>query len=374
MTTASSVHASPAVAPRRRGLPPWLGTLVLGVAMTVGLAVLLAAFAGVFKDKVPMEVPERRQTWSGDEPTAEVRLIKRPRFESAVGTVRAVHESSIASKILARVVEVNVKAGQPVTKGDVVARLDDSDLQARLKQARAAEAVAVAAHAKAVQDHERIRRAAATGAVSSQELDQVVAALRSAEAELERARQAISEAEVMLGYATLTAPLTGVVIDKRVEVGDTVAPGQILMTVYDPTRLQMVASVRESLALRLKVGDTVPAKLESLNYECTATVSEIVPEAQAASRSFTVKVTGPCPPGVYSGMFGRIFIPLDEEEIIVVPKSAVVRVGQLDMVNVVVEGRVERRSVQLGRRLNGEVEVLSGLVPGERVTLPKKGA
>ena len=97
----------------------------------------------------------------------------------------------------------------------------------------------------------------------------------------------------------------------------------------------MVATVRESLALRLKVGQEVPARLDTLGLDCHATISEIVPEAQAESRSFQVKVTGPCPPNVYSGMFGRIFIPLEDEEVLVVPAQAVRRVGQLDEVDVV---------------------------------------
>ena len=64
-----------------------------------------------------------------------------------------------------------------------------------------------------------------------------------------------------------------------------------------------------------------------------------MPEAQAESRSFQVKVTGPCPPGVYTGMFGRIFIPLEEEEVLVVPRQAVRQVGQLEEVDVVEDGR-----------------------------------
>lgn len=129
----------------------------------------------------------------------------------------------------------------------------------------------------------------------------------------------------------------------------------------------MVASVRESLALRLAVGQTLPARLESLGYECEAAVSEIVPEAQASSRSFTVKVTGPCPPGIYPGMFGRLLLPLDDEEILVIPGNAVRRVGQLTMVDCVVDGRIHRRNVQLGRTLDADVEVLSGLSAGETV-------
>jgi hypothetical protein len=135
--------------------------------------------------------------------------------------------------------------------------------------------------------------------------------------------------------------------------------------------MQMVATVRESLALRLKVGQQLPARLDSLGFEGHATVSEIVPEAQAESRSFQVKVTGPCPPNVYSGMFGRIFIPLDDEEILIVPAGAVRRVGQLDEVDVVADAMVSRRAVQVGRTLDLDLEVLSGLEEGERVVLLK---
>jgi RND family efflux transporter MFP subunit len=176
---------------------------------------------------------------------------------------------------------------------------------------------------------------------------------------------------VVLDYATIRAPITAVVIDKRVEAGDTVGPGQVLLTLYDPTRMQMVVTVRESLAQRLTVGQKIPGRLEALKHDCEATISEIVPEAQTASRSFTVKVTGPCPPGVYSGMFGRIFIPLEDEGVVVVPAAAVFKVGQLDMVDVAVDGTVRRRSVQLGRLLNQDYEVLAGLTAGEKIVVPK---
>ena len=102
-----------------------------------------------------------------------------------------------------------------------------------------------------------------------------------------------------------------------------------------------------------------------------ATISEIVPEAQAESRSFQVKVTGPCPPNVYSGMFARIFIPMEDEEVLIVPPAAVRRVGQLDEVDVVEGGVVHRRAVQLGRTLDEGREVLSGLGEGERVVLTR---
>ncbi len=355
-------------------LPRVIGRLVLTVVLIGGLALLLLILAGVFRPKVPTEQAALPQSPAVNLELAEVRLLRRPRYETAVGTVRAVHEAAVASKLLARVTEVHVKAGQPVTRDEVLVRLDDADLQARVKQAQAAAAAAAAAKEGAAADHRRALELIPSGAIAKEELDRRATALRTTTAELDRAQQSAREAKVLLDFATIRAPITGVVIDKRVEAGDTVSPGQVLLTLYNPVRMQMAATVRESLALRLKVGQKIPARLEALGHDCQATVSEIVPQAQAASRSFIVRVTGPCPPGAYSGMFGRIFIRLEDEEVVVVPATAVLRVGQLDLVEVAGEGRLGRRLVQLGRKLDEGYEVLSGLKPGEKVVLQQRGS
>jgi multidrug efflux pump subunit AcrA (membrane-fusion protein) len=149
-----------------------------------------------------------------------------------------------------------------------------------------------------------------------------------------------------------------------------VTPGQMLATLFDPLRMQLVANVRESLAHRLTVGQPIDVQIENLNKRCLGTISEIVPEANAGSRAFEVKVTGPCPEGVYSGMFARILIPLDDEPVLVIPRRAVQSVGQLDLVNVTTDGAVRRRAVRLGRTIGEDVEVLSGLREGECVQVP----
>jgi hypothetical protein len=152
----------------------------------------------------------------------------------------------------------------------------------------------------------------------------------------------------------------------------------VLVTLYDPLRMQLVARVRESLTHRLKVGEDIGVHVDALGKTCVGQVSEIVPEAESASRTFSVKVTGPCPAGIYSGMFGRLLIPLDERKVLAVPRAAVRRIGQLDVVEVVAEGRRQRRTVQLGRPLaapNGQlVEVLAGLREGEQVVVPNGNA
>lgn len=340
------------------------------LGFTLAVVALMLWLVGAFEPKIEADAAAGAGSRPvGDASVVEVVARTLPLEESAVGTIQPVHRVELASRLLARVLEVNVIAGQRVAEGEVLVRLDSTDLLARRAQAESAVAEAQAALDQARTEESRLRDAFERGAVSDIELERAVNALRSAEANLARLRQSLTEAETVLDFATIRSPIAGVVIDKRVNAGDTVSPGQTVVTVLDPTRMQLVASVRESLSRRLEVGSAVSVMVDGLDHQCSGTVSEIVPEARSASRTFEVKVTGPCPPGVYAGMFGRLFIPVGEEEVLLVPREAVRTVGQLELVEVVSEGARERRAVRTGRRLDGRVEVLAGLSAGERVVL-----
>ncbi len=337
----------------------------VSLGVIVGLVLWLV---GAFEPKVPDQAsPVSARTVPPGTKVVAARLRTLPVTESAVGSIRAVHETSVGSKLLARVLEVNLKAGQAVQAGEVLVRLDDSDLRARLEQAVAAVRAAEAARDQAASEEKRYAPLAKDRNISQQEYERTVAALKSAEAELQRSREFVKEVQAMLEWATIRAPMDGVVIDKQVDVGDTVTPGKIVVTLFDPTRMQLIASVRESLATRLKTDQDIGVMIQGLNEQCTGTISEIVPEAKTASRTFQVKVTGPCPPGIYSGMFGRILIPLADEHVLVIPRQAVRNIGQLELVDVVQGSNVERRAIRVGRVLDDEVEVLSGLHEGEQV-------
>src|SRR5262245_6810443 len=349
----------------------WGGRTATLLAFAVGATLLLLWLAGKFAPKVLLSA-ERSSTSVDQAPgiVAPVRLVRRPMVETAVGTIRPVHETAIGARLMARVVEVNLKAGQVVGAGDVLVRLDDVDLWARRSQAEAVLHAAEAARALAEADAIRSANLVKSKAVSRQEDDRAVSAFKSADAELRRAKESINEIQATLEWATIRSPIRGIVIDKKVSVGDMVTPGQILATLFDPLQMQLVASVRESLAHRLTVGQPIDVQIDSFNKQCLGTISEIVPEAESSSRAFQVKVTGPCPDGVYSGTFGRILIPLDDEQILVIPREAVQSVGQLDLVDVATQGAVSRRAVRLGRTIGADVEVLSGLREGEQVQVP----
>jgi RND family efflux transporter MFP subunit len=348
------------------------GRAAVVLSLIGGGGVLMMWLAGKFSPKVPaivLKTDSEEVEISGR--VEAVRRIRIPRVESAVGTIRAVHETTIGSKLLARVVAVELKAGQKVRSGDVLVRLDDADLQAKLKQASAAVASAAATHSQAMRDEKRYAELLKSNAASRQDYERMSTAVHSSEAERRRAEEMVNEVQATLEWATVRAPMDGIVIDKRVDVGDLVTPGQVLVTLFDPKQMQLIASVRESLAQRLEIGQSIGVEIEGINKQCTGTISEIVPEAQVASRAFQVKVTGPCPSGVYTGMFGRVLIPLDEEDVLVVPRQAVRNVGQLELVDVFERGRPSRRAVRTGRVFADHVEVLSGLQEGEQVVVPR---
>ena len=355
-------------------LARWIGQAAATLAFAAAVTVLLFWLAGKFAPKTPSEIPPAPPGEKIAGRVATATMIRVPLDEWAVGSIRAVHETTIGSKLLARVIEVDLRAGQQVHAGDVLVRLDDVDLKAKLQQAEAAAASAEATYAQAEKDEQRYAELLKKNAVSRQDYEKMATALKSAEAEVRRTAEIVNEVKATLDWATIRAPMDGTIIDKKVEAGDLVTPGQTLVTLFDPTRMQLVAGVRESLAHRLKVGQEVGVQIEGLEKECTGTISEIVPQAQAASRAFDVKVTGPCPEGIYSGMFARLRIPLGDEELLAIPRRAIRRVGQLELVYVVEQDRTVRRAIRSGRVVDDEVEVVSGLRAGEQVIVPDDAA
>ncbi|MFT3787965.1 MAG: efflux RND transporter periplasmic adaptor subunit [Tepidisphaeraceae bacterium] len=357
----------------KQGSRPWRGMIGLGVAcagFVIGVSLLMLWITGFFGAKVDAHaVGPGAVRLNATAVLATVEARQLPIEETAVGTIQPVHRVELASRLLARIVTLDVVAGQAVKQGDVLVRLEDADLEARVKQAQAQLAQAVAERDRSKLDADRLVAAAANNAASPNERDRAIAAYKAAEAAVSAAEQSEAEARTLLAYSVITSPIDGVVVDKRMNTGDTVSPGQVIVTLLDPKRMQLVASVRESLSQRLKVGGSVTVRVDSVDHACTGTVSEIVPEASGTSRTFQVKVTGPCPTGVYAGMFGRLVIELGQESVLVVPQAAIQRTGQLEFVTVARDGAGQRRLVRLGRSLGSDLEVLSGLRAGEQVAV-----
>ena len=205
--------------------------------------------------------------------------------------------------------------------------------------------------------------------ITAYDFEHTDTALKTAEANLHRLQQAEREAEVSLSYAVIRSPFTGMVVDKLANVGDLAAPGRPLLTMYEQGRLWFSANVPEDLLGRIHVGDAMAFRIDALNREMQGRVVEIVPSSDPSSRTVVARLHLTDTTGILPGMFGRLMIPMASEQILALPAAALVRAGQLTMVDVVRGTRVERRTVQLGRAVGDGFEVLSGLAAGETVVL-----
>lgn len=352
------------------------GTIVKkSIQITLALAALVVVImwmSGMFRPKIEPGVESAQaRSLPRDARVVEVEEDVIPVIEEASGTVEAKRKALVSSRILATIREITVRAGDRVAEGEELVVLDDRDLAARVEQAQRAVDAAQAAATRAEADFERASELFERQVIGRSEYDEAESAHKIAQAELQSAQQALQAAKVASSYASISAPVSGVVVERYAEPGDTASPGQPILALYDPRSLRIEAPVRESLLSRIEVGDPIDVRLGHSQEVIQGTVGEIVPEAEAGSRSFLVRVDLPAAQGLYTGMFARIEIPAGQRRRLLLDREAIESIGQLSFVTVVdEEGRLARRIATFGTEVGGDKrEVLSGLSRGERIVV-----
>jgi RND family efflux transporter MFP subunit len=275
--------------------------------------------------------------------------------EEVVGTVRAKLHAALEAKVSGRLESMLVTPGQSVKAGELLAQLDAREIQARLDQA-------LALREQSGRDTERLRGLLAQKAVSRQEFETVESRYRVAAA-------LVTEAETMLGYTKIVAPFDGVVTRKLADVGDLATPGRPLLELDNPKALRLEADVPEALIKRVQLGATLGVRAAAEDGNITGVVGEIAPVADSASRTFSVKLDLPLNAGLRAGQFARVTIPIGETRALLVPASAVVQRGQMELVFVVVNRQAQLRLVKTGKRIGDTVELVSGVSAGEQVVV-----
>jgi RND family efflux transporter MFP subunit len=267
--------------------------------------------------------------------------------------LRARDSASLAPRAPAAVTELPFREGQRVTRGAVVARLDDRGL-------RAAERAAEAAFAGAEADARRIEALHSREAATPQELEQATSRAAAARAGLEAAREARA-------YAVLVAPFAGRVARRPVDVGDVVAPGTPVVVV-EGDALELVASVDSLLVARLAPGQEWDAQVDGWPEPVRVRIRSVAPSGDAGTHRFEVRADVPPLDGLRAGVFARLLLEGGGgESRLLVAASAVFERGGLVGVYVVEAGRARLRWIAAGRRMGDDVEVRAGLTEGEQV-------
>ena len=332
-------------------------------------------------------------------------------FYEATGTVKAKTATQVSANMMGRILSFPVVEGGTVSRGQTLVEIDNRESQTQLLKAQAGlqeaqatlieidksvEAAGAGVRTAEASKHlaeatfGRFRELYKRRSASAQEFDEAQSNLKMATSEVERAKanvqtivarkkqvnakieQAkadIAGSKVNEGYSRIVSPVSGIVVRKFAEAGATAAPGVPLLSIEDNSQYFLEAAVEESRSKLIQIGNRVNVRIDALGQgEFFGTVAEILPLADAASRSYTVKIALPANPSLKTGLYGLARFPIAQRDAITVPQTATVPRGQLTGVFVVgQDGTAQFRIVTTGKTAEGMIEVLSGVSEGDEI-------
>ncbi len=306
--------------------------------------------------------------------TTPVAFEKAPRERIWDGTVEAVNQATVSAQTSGRVAEILYDVDDFVEAGSIIMRFTDTDQRAALKNAQAALQESEARFTQAESEYQRISTMFDNGTVAKARFDQAKANYEAAKARLDSARAGVATAEEQLNYTLVRAPYAGIVSQRHVQVGETVRPGQPLMSGLSLEQLRVSVDVPQSMidpvrrigrATVYADGKEIPG--ESLTF---------FPVADPAANTFRVRVNLPAGSAtLYPGSFVKVGFVVGETQRLLVPLAAVVHRSELTAIYVVDDqDHVVLRQIRTGREHGDRVEVLAGLAAGEVVATDPVGA
>lgn len=329
-------------------------TLLIGLGALL-LAVIVVIFAyrlyGVFMGQ------GQQQHF----PTPVVEVIKAEKQDviinvSALGTLQADQAITVRPEITGIVTSIDFTDGERIEKGDLIITLDDRDLKARLMQAEARLTLTRA-------NYQRAERLLKQGSGTARARDEALNDFKSAEAE-------VAAAEAALQKATIEAPFSGIIGLRQVSLGQFLSVGDPIATLADVDNLRIDFQVSEVFLTDIHAGQEVNVTFDALSGETyKGVVSAIDPVVSVDGRALSVRavlrnVDGKLRPG----LFGRVEIVTDTRRSIMLPEASIVSspTGE-KAVFLVKDGNAKMNPVTIGKRLPGEVEILSGVEDGDTV-------
>ncbi|RUW19936.1 efflux RND transporter periplasmic adaptor subunit [Mesorhizobium sp. M4B.F.Ca.ET.019.03.1.1] len=303
----------------------------------------------------------------------EVTPVANAEVRTAIGEIRPRLESDLGFRVSGKLIERMAEIGSTVKKGEALARIDDQDYRNRLLSAEADVAAAQAVLVEASAAEARIGALLAKGFTTRASYDATLKNLRSAEAKLKSANIAFQMAKDQLGYTELHADFDGIVTATGAEAGQSVNVGQMVARVADPSSRDAVFSIAEAAFANTPDTRRPPKVTVSLlsnpAITATGTVREIAPVADAATRTFQVKVSlenAPAEMRFGASVGGRAEIA--SVPVVVLPGSALFdKDGEPAVWVVTATSAVELRPVAVARYETDRVVVSDGLAKGDIV-------
>ena len=275
----------------------------------------------------------------------------------AEALVEAVQQAEVGAQVAGRVLEVKADAGKSVRKGELLMRID-------AREAEEAARAAAAQYANARLNYERSKTLKDQKFLSQ-------AAVDKARADFDAASANRAAAGASQSHASILSPITGIVARRHAELGDMATPGKPLFTIYEPAGLRVTASVPQYRLKEMRSVKTARVEFPEMGKWVDATSVTLLPTADAMTHVSQVRVNLPPMTEAMPGMFARVHFVVGQAEKLTVPAAAVVRRGEVAAVYVqAADGQLGLRQLRLGDAVGqGEIEVLAGLVSGDKVVI-----
>jgi RND family efflux transporter MFP subunit len=327
----------------------WRASLILSAA-------LLVSCGG---DDAAQNLPEVKPPLQ----TRVIALQQAPRERIWDGVVEAVNQATLSAQTAGRVVELPFDVNDYVQVGDVVVRFTDVEQQSGRRRADAALSAAQASLAEAEADYKRIADVYARKLVAKTQFDQATARRDTARAAVEAARAALREAGEQVDYTVIRAPYSGVLTERHVKVGETVRPGQPLVSGLSMAKLRINVEVPQSEIAAIRQHRQA-AVLLTEGKRLAAESIVIFPFADPATHSYKIRLEMPeAETGLQPGMTVKTAFTLGQAERLLVPLKTLVQRGETTAVYVITDDR-----------FGDDVEVISGLQPGDAIALDPSAA
>jgi RND family efflux transporter MFP subunit len=303
--------------------------------------------------------------------TALVEYRKLDRVVAVEGVIEAIRQSTLSAQVAGRIVAVNVKAGDIVRAGQVLVQIDArTAMQAEAaSQSQLREAQANLANVKA--KFERSESLFGQKFISRAAFEQAQADYLAAQEQTTAASATAGQAATSTTFAAIAAPYAGVVAATEVEVGDMATPGRALVTVFDPRELRVTATLPQAVLALARFDAPITVEIPTLARMLTPRSVSVLPVADTRTHTTRVRLALPDVTGLLPGQYARATFVTGGEHALSIPTSAVLRRSEVTAVYVLdASGTPRLRQVRLGETSgDGRVEVLAGLVRGERIAL-----
>jgi membrane fusion protein (multidrug efflux system) len=336
----------------RSGWIKWLLLALLVIAIALGVARALgkrkaqneaASAAAAAAQKAPVyELPPQD--------VATVEQLDLAQSVGVSGSLKALQTAAIKARVAGEVLGITKREGDSVKMGEVVARIDSTEAQARVRQAeqQAKSALAQVAIARRAQDNNQ--SLVQQGFISATALETSTNNLAAAEANHQAAVAALDIARKALGDTTLRSPLSGQVSARLAQNGERVGVDARILEVVDLAGFELEAALAPADAARVAVGQKAQLQVEGLGQPVDATVARINPSVQAGSRSVLVYLRMPAAAGMRQGLFAQGEIVTGQLQALAVPLSAVRNDKPQPYIQVIQGGKVAHVPVTLGRQ------------------------